>query len=75
MPQYIGVFNRPNRIATVHLSNCSFLGPSPLENSLSAQRRSYDDALEAILAAGEAVPDKFGLCGHCLNRYKKLRFV
>jgi|GEM_PF-7018579 len=68
MPQYVVVVNRPNRIATVRLSSCSFLGPSPLENSPSAQRQSYDDALEAIHAAQEAVPDKFGLCGHCLSR-------
>jgi len=74
MSHYIVVENTPNRIATVHLSNCNYLGSSPLQSTASARRSVFDDGLEAIFAAHAAVPSNFGLCGYCLKRFKMLRF-
>jgi hypothetical protein len=73
MSRYIVVQNIPNRIATVHLSSCSHLGPSPFKSTPSARRSAFGDGLEAVLAARAAMPNKFGLCGHCLRHLKALR--
>lgn len=74
MSQYVVVANTPNRVATVHLLGCSHLGSPPLRATESAQRNAFDNGLEALLAAQAAMPSNFGLCGHCLKRYKALRF-
>jgi hypothetical protein len=69
VPKYVLVNNRPNQIATVHLSSCSHLGSDPLAQTVSAVRTPFEDGLEAIKAASEA--KNFGLCGHCLTGYRR----
>ena len=75
MTGYILVANTPNRVATVHLSDCSHLGSSPLQETASAHRTAFEDGLEAIFAAQSAMPTNFGLCRHCLRRFNRLRFA
>jgi hypothetical protein len=70
MQKYIVNNNRPNQIATVHLSSCSHLGEEPLMNSPSATRTEFDDGIEALALALEA--KNFVFCGHCLNKYGAL---
>jgi len=67
MIKYVAIANRPNRIATVHLATCSHLGPDPTAQSTSAERRGFDDGFDALLFAEREMPQKFGLCGHCLK--------
>jgi hypothetical protein len=66
MPKYITVANRPNQIATVHVATCSYLGEAPLTKTVSAERFAFEDGLEAISAARNAMPSSFGWCRHCL---------
>jgi hypothetical protein len=47
--KYITVSNRVNKIATVHLSSCSFIGSSPDAQSASAERRGFDDGFAALV--------------------------
>jgi hypothetical protein len=42
-PEYVTVTNRPNQVATVHLVNCSYLGPAPLMQTVSADRMAFAD--------------------------------
>jgi hypothetical protein len=74
MTDYILVANSVNAVATVHYSNCNFLGSSPNEGTASSFRTGFHDGLEALLAAQNAMPNAFGLCGHCLKRFKGLQF-
>jgi hypothetical protein len=65
--KYITVSNRVNKIATVHLATCSFIGRKPDAQSVSAERRRFDDGFEALAFAQTERPDNFGFCGHCLK--------
>ena len=65
--KYVAVANRVNKVATAHLSSCSFLGANPELQSSSAERRSFDDGLDAMSFAHRARPDCWGLCGHCMT--------
>jgi hypothetical protein len=65
--KYITVSNRVNKIATVHLSSCSFIGSSPDAQSASAERRGFDDGFAALAFAQAERPESFGCCGHCLK--------
>jgi hypothetical protein len=71
--KYITVVNRPNRIATIHAANCVYLGPEPCAHTVSADRTEFEDGLEALSAAREAMPKNFGFCGHCLPHLRWLR--
>jgi hypothetical protein len=70
MLEYVIVINGPNRVATVHRMSCNSLGVSPLQQSPNAKRESFDYALDAILAVHSAMPENYGLCGHCLKTYR-----
>ena len=72
MTKYITVANRPNKIATIHLATCRHLGPEPLAQTSSADRLAFDDGLDAIVAARNAMSSNFGFCGHCLPAYRWL---
>ena len=65
---YVTVVNKPNRIATVHKSNCPYLGQFG-ENTASSERIPFDDGLPALAKAQSAMPDRFGFCRHCLKEF------
>lgn len=70
--KYVTVSNRVNRIATVHVSGCSFLGGKPDTQSASAERRGFDDGFEAVQFAKTERPENYGCCGHCLKGWKAI---
>lgn len=70
MSKYVVVDNQPNQIATLHLMSCSHLGEDPLKLTASATRIAFDDGLEALARASNAI--KFGICAHCLKMYQPL---
>lgn len=65
--KYVTVSNRVNKIATVHLSTCSFIGSKPDAQSASAKRRGFDDGFEALAFAQTERPENYACCGHCLK--------
>ncbi|MBI5262863.1 MAG: hypothetical protein HY852_13705 [Bradyrhizobium sp.] len=71
--KYVTVSNRPNKIATVHLATCADLGTDPLLKSASAERRGFDDGLEALTFARDERPNNYGFCNHCLSRMRWLK--
>lgn len=73
MSEYVTVTNRPNQVATVHLVNCSYLASAPLMQTISADRMSFADGLDALAAARDGMPKNYGFCGHCLARFKWLQ--
>jgi hypothetical protein len=72
MTSYITVVNRPNKVATVHLATCSFLGANPERSTPSAERVALDGRFEALVAARTGMPGNFGFCGHCQAPYREL---
>ena len=72
MTKYVVIANRPNRISTVHTSACSYIGLDVLAQSVSAERRGFDDGFEATVFAQNAMPHNFGLCGHCLKDLRRM---
>jgi hypothetical protein len=72
MIKYVAVANRPNRIATIHLATCSHLGPDPMAQTTSAERRGFEDGFDALRFAQREMPLNFGLCGHCLNDLRRV---
>jgi len=75
MSKYVLVVNTPNQIATVHLLSCGSLGASPLQNTGNATRKDFEDGLDAIAAASNAMPKSFKLCSLCLCRFNDLRIA
>jgi hypothetical protein len=73
MAKYIMVTNRPNQIATIHLASCAHLGSEPLLQTASAKRVAFEDGLEALSAARNAMPKTFIFCGHCLASLRWLK--
>jgi hypothetical protein len=72
-PNYIVVVNRPNRVATLNLADCGYLGSEPLAQSASAERIVFEDGLEALSAARNAMPKNFVFCGHCLASFRWIK--
>ena len=73
MPSYILVVNQPNRVATVHAVTCSYIQSHPIEGSTSSSERiGFDDGFLALGEAQKAMPQRFGLCSHCLGQYSEI---
>lgn len=72
MVKYVAVANGPNRIATVHLTDCTYIGPDPTAQSASAERQGFEDGFDALRFAQREMPLNFGPCGHCLKDLRQL---
>lgn len=62
------VTNSPNRISTVHRSECPHLGDFGATTA-SSGRSVFDDGLAALAHAKAMMPNRFGFCGHCLREF------
>lgn len=65
---YVTVTNTPNRISTVHKSDCPHFGAYETVTA-SSERLPFEDGLAALAHARAMMPNRFGFCRHCLREF------
>jgi hypothetical protein len=65
--KYICTANNVNKSAVIHFATCNDLGSDPMLQTASAERRGFDDGLEAVEFALSAKPVYINFCGHCMK--------
>ena len=70
--KYVCTANRVNKTATIHAAACGDLGAEPLIQTASAERRGFNDGLDAIAFAKTSGATIVKFCGHCMREWRDI---